>query len=70
MSEDRGYRGRRAPAQGGARIAYVFDYGDEWRVQLSLLASEPAGEATYPRVIQRRGTAPPQYPPLDEGDLY
>jgi len=54
----------------GAAIAYVFDYGDEWRVQLSLLASEPAGEATYPRVIQRRGTAPPQYPPLDEGDLY
>ncbi|MGI8461474.1 MAG: IS1096 element passenger TnpR family protein [Solirubrobacterales bacterium] len=45
----------------GARIAYVFDFGDEWRVMLTLRAQEKSGDATFPRVLQRKGTAPPQY---------
>jgi Plasmid pRiA4b ORF-3-like protein len=49
----------------GARIAYVFDYGDEWRVMLTLGKRVDGGDAR-PRVSDQRGTAPPQYPLLDE----
>ena len=44
----------------GAKIAYVFDYGDEWRVLLTL--RERRDGDVGPRVIERRGTAPAQYP--------
>ena len=44
----------------GAKIAYVFDFGDEWRVMLSVRAQEGRG-ATFPRVLERTGSAPPQY---------
>jgi hypothetical protein len=50
----------------GTRIAYVFDYGDEWRVVLTLRERVEDAGAASPRVIERRGTAPPQYPLLDE----
>ena len=49
----------------GARLAYVFDYGDDWRVLLTLRERVDGSDA-LPRVSDRRGTAPPQYPPLDE----
>jgi hypothetical protein len=49
----------------GARIAYVFDYGDEWRVMLTLRERVDGSDAMA-RVSARRGTAPPQYPPRDE----
>jgi hypothetical protein len=49
----------------GARIAYVFDYGDEWRVMLTL-RERIDGPDQMSRVCDRRGTAPPQYPPVDE----
>lgn len=49
----------------GARIAYVFDYGDEWRVRLTLRERVDDG-SRMPRVSERRGTAPPQYPPLED----
>jgi hypothetical protein len=50
----------------GAQIAYVFDFGDEWRVRLTLREfTEPDGGA-YPRVLYRKGEAPPQYPGPDE----
>ncbi len=45
----------------GAKIAYVFDFGDEWRVMLTVgEPAEPDGGA-YPRVVERLGKAPPQY---------
>jgi hypothetical protein len=50
----------------GAKIAYVFDFGDEWRVGLELKGSEEPDAARYPRVLTRTGQAPPQYPALDE----
>jgi Plasmid pRiA4b ORF-3-like protein len=49
----------------GGRIAYVFDYGDEWRVMLTLRERLDGGDHV-PRVADRQGTAPPQYPPLEE----
>jgi Plasmid pRiA4b ORF-3-like protein len=47
------------------RISYVFDFGDEWRVLLTFRGTEPA-TGSYPRVLERTGTAPSQYPCIDE----
>ena len=49
----------------GARLAYVFDYGDDWRVMLTLRERIHGCDA-IPRVSERRGTAPRQYPALDD----
>jgi hypothetical protein len=48
----------------GARIAYMFDHGDDWRVMLTL-CERLDGPDAMPRVSERRGTAPAQYPPVD-----
>ncbi|MFL5962279.1 MAG: plasmid pRiA4b ORF-3 family protein [Gaiellaceae bacterium] len=45
----------------GATIAYVFDFGDCWSVLLTVLATGPADEESYPRVVASKGEAPPQY---------
>ena len=50
----------------GAKIAYVFDFGDEWRVRLTLREYAEPDDGNYPRVLHRKGNAPPQYPGLDE----
>jgi hypothetical protein len=50
----------------GATLAYVFDFGDEWRVRLILRAIEDADDGSYPRVLHRTGQAPPQYAALDD----
>lgn len=49
--------------QQGDSLAYIFDFGDEWRVRLSCLNAEPRTEAhsAYPRIVEREGTPPPQY---------
>lgn len=52
----------------GRQIAYIFDFGDQWRVRLTLDGVEPGDGGRYPRVIERTGQAPPQYPPLDDED--
>jgi hypothetical protein len=44
----------------GQRIAYVFDFGDEWRVRLTVRERVPA-TGDHPRVLELRGTPPPQY---------
>jgi Plasmid pRiA4b ORF-3-like protein len=49
----------------GQTIAYLFDYGDEWRVEITVTEIGDAGEGSYPQVIERTGEAPPQYA-LDE----
>ena len=54
--------------QPGRQIAYVFDFGDEWRVRLTLQATEPGDGGRYPRVVERTGQAPPQYPAHDDED--
>lgn len=52
----------------GATLAYVFDFGDDWRVRLTLRGTEPSDGGRYPRVLERRGQAPSQYPGIDETD--
>jgi hypothetical protein len=50
----------------GAKIAYVFDYGDEWRVRLILRQQTEPDGGVYPRVLKREGTPPSQYPEHDQ----
>jgi hypothetical protein len=68
---EEGQRGADVPIAGleleeGDRIAYVFDFGDEWRVEIVVAGSEPASLASYPAVVGSEGEAPPQYPDVDE----
>lgn len=50
----------------GQRIAYVFDFGDEWRVRLTLSEIKADDGQAYPRLLDSAGAAPPQYPDFDE----
>lgn len=45
----------------GQKIAYLFDFGDEWRVRLTLAKIVPSDDGFYPRILESRGEAPPQY---------
>ncbi len=49
----------------GQRIAYIFDFGDEWRVTLKLSAIRDGGETG---ILERKGEPPPQYPDFDDDD--
>lgn len=51
----------------GAKIAYVFDFGDEWRVRLTLREQTDPDGGDYPRLVHLEGTPPPQYGEPDEG---
>jgi hypothetical protein len=46
----------------GQRIAYLFDFGDEWRVRLTLRQVTVDDGQPYPRLLKSVGDAPPQYP--------
>ena len=52
----------------GQTLAYVFDFGDEWRVRLRLGDIRQTGGAPATAILESRGTAPPQYG-WDEEDL-
>jgi hypothetical protein len=48
----------------GRKIAYVFDFGDEWWVTLRLEKIVPQGvnaRRKYPRIAEKEGRAPQQY---------
>ena len=52
----------------GATIAYVFDFGDDWRVLLTVLDTGALDEGPYPRIVASHGEAPPQYDSAEDED--
>ncbi len=52
----------------GRKLAYVFDFGDSWRVALRLAATTPDDGGHYPRTVATKGEALPQYPDQDEDE--
>lgn len=52
----------------GQRIAYLFDFGDEWRVRLTVRQITADDGHTYPRHLESVGDAPPQYPDFEDVD--
>ncbi len=64
--EQEGQRSARArldrlDLQVGQKLAYVFDFGEEWRVRLTVVEIRPASTATFPPILASCGDAPPQY---------
>lgn len=50
----------------GAKLAYVFDFGDEWRLLLKVTDSWEAEDECYPMLVEAEGAPPPQYEPNDD----
>jgi hypothetical protein len=52
----------------GQKIAYVFDFGDEWRVRVTVRQITVDDGQPYPRYLKSVGDAPPQYPDYEDED--
>jgi hypothetical protein len=54
------------------KITYLFDFGDSWwhDIQVEQIGL-PAEKGDYPRILEKHGDSPPQYPEFedDEGDF-
>lgn len=51
----------------GKKIAYLFDFGGEWRLTLKLVDSWPADDLAYPLLVGTNDApVPPQYPLLQD----
>jgi len=46
---------------------YLFDFGDQWwhEITVEQIDAKP-DKGKYPRVLEKHGQSPPQYPDLDE----
>jgi hypothetical protein len=50
-------------------FAYLFDFGDNWMHETTVEATDaPAEKGKYPRVLEKHGKSPPQYPDMDEDE--
>ena len=48
---------------------YMFDFGHSWWHRIEVQAiSTPAPKTKYPRIAERKGKSPPQYPDWDEDE--
>ena len=46
---------------------YLFDFGDEWWHEITVEQIDaPAEKGKYPRIVEKHGDSPPQYPDFDE----
>jgi Plasmid pRiA4b ORF-3-like protein len=53
----------------GAKMQFLFDYGDDWRFQVEVIGlGEKVPKARYPKLLKAAGKAPPQYPPEDDDE--
>ncbi len=51
------------------KFYYLFDYGDAWEHVVEVLAViDNAAPGRYPKIVERHGESPPQYPPSEEED--
>jgi hypothetical protein len=51
----------------GQEFYYLFDFGDSWWHQITVQKTgEGADDGTYPRILERKGESPEQYPDPDE----
>lgn len=53
--------------QPGAKMIFLFDYGDEWHFLVEVIgAGEREPKVRYPKLLKSVGKAPEQYPDPDE----
>lgn len=65
------YRLENLSLKAGKQFLYIFDFGEELRHTITLETIQPGKarqDVDYPRITERHGKAPPQYPDLDEDD--
>ena len=49
------------------KFYYLFDFGDEWWHEITVESTESkADDQEYPRILERNGESPEQYPDPDE----
>ena len=46
----------------GQTFEYLFDFGDQWRHEIRVVAKEPLTEKSLPKPLERHGDSPSQYP--------
>lgn len=52
------------------KMLFLFDYGDTWLFVIELVGfDEKETKKKYPRMIKKVGTAPEQYPEIDEDEI-
>ena len=50
----------------GQIFYYLFDFGDDWWHEIKIeKTDEPADNDKYPRIAERKGQSPEQYPDHD-----
>ncbi len=51
----------------GSIMTFLYDFGDEWRFRVEVIGTgqtEPG--VNYPRIVSKIGTAPMQYPDIED----
>lgn len=49
------------------KLYYLFDFGDEWWHELTVLKTQGAAESEpYPKIVKKAGESPDQYPDYEE----
>jgi len=46
----------------GQRLLYLFDFGYKWRFQVRLEGIQPGPKPPLPRIVEKKGKSPNQYP--------
>ena len=56
----------------GKTAYFLFDYGDEWWFKLELIETKHAKskKKMYWKLLEKRGTPPPQYPPVEDEEEF
>jgi hypothetical protein len=55
----------------GKTFEYLFDYGDSWWHELKVENIDGVpDDQPYPRIVEKKGESPPQYPDLDDEEEY
>jgi hypothetical protein len=63
----KGTRVMTAFQKAGSKMTFLYDFGDEWRFRVEVIGTGPAEPGVvYPRVVSRIGTAPMQYPDVED----
>lgn len=53
----------------GQRFDYLFDFGDSWLHEITVEQTDGKVErGRYPRILEKRGESPPQYPEPEEDE--
>lgn len=51
----------------GQKFSYLFDFGDSWWHEIAVEQTNGESEkGRYPRIIEKHGDSPPQYPDWDD----